>query len=125
VERRSSGYAIFSGHSFNPCSTVGEATCGSGPPLRRFYLAGPPRSRSNQRMHKFVRSPGYLIDRAGKDRLIGFRRRIKSAKLANELNRARSDLVLRRRGREVVKGSDVSAHGTRMMPPKWSEIKRA
>jgi len=63
-----------------------------------------------QRFEQMVRNMRHFIDCAIERVFIRTRRFGETAQLANELERRRSDLVVRRRGCKIMQGLNVSAH---------------
>ena len=53
----------------------------------------------------------HVLDRLVEHRLVGLGRLGRAGQLADELQRARADFVVRRRRLEIVQCSDVPAHG--------------
>src|SRR5688500_3690253 len=68
------------------------------------------RSRRDERVDQPPRRVGDLVDRRLEGRLVRLRRLRDAADLADVLERGAADLVLGRRGLEVVERMDVSAH---------------
>jgi hypothetical protein len=79
--------------------------------FNRFNVAISRRSIRDQGMEQFVRSRRNLIDCPIESLFVCFGRLGKPAQLADELERRCADFVLSGRRREVMKRSDVSAHG--------------
>lgn len=75
----------------------------------RFTVAG--RSRSGEGAEEGFRRLGHMFDRPIEGGLIGLRGGIEAADLADELQRRRTDLLIRGRRVEIEEGFDIPAHG--------------
>src|SRR5436190_1771112 len=89
----------------------GEALFRASPPLRRLDVAILRRRRGRELARQPGRHRGDVVDRPRERLGIGLGGLVEAADLADVLQRGLADLLIGRRGLEVVEVADVSAHG--------------